>query len=69
MSSPSPNPKLVIRTPTIEAEIKIVINILTAYGFSDENANLAIKNIKDKRSVDEALEWLFENDICAESYE
>jgi hypothetical protein len=42
-----------------------VINILTAYGFSEENAKLAIKNIKDKRSVDEALEWLLGNDIYA----
>jgi hypothetical protein len=66
----SPNPKLIIRTPTIEAESKIVINILIAYGFSDENAKLAIKNIKDKRSVDEALDWLYANDIYAnESYE
>lgn len=46
----SPNLKLVIRTPSIEAEIKIVFNILTTYGFSEENAKLAIKNIKDKRS-------------------
>ena len=42
-----------------------MINILTAYGFSEENAKLAIKNIKDKKSVDEALEWLLENDIYA----
>jgi hypothetical protein len=58
--------KLVIRTPTIEAEIKVVIDILLAYGFSEENAKLAVENIKDKRSVDEALEWLLENDIYVE---
>ena len=64
------NPKLVINIPTIEAEIKVVIDILTAYGFSEENAKLAVKNIKDKKSVDEALDWLSENDIYTEeSYE
>ena len=63
-------PKLVIKNPTIEAEIKIVIDILIAYGFSEENAKLAVENIEDKNSVDEALDWLFENDIYTEeSYE
>lgn len=64
------DPKLVIKNPTIEAEIKIVIDILIAYGFSEENAKLAVENIEDKNSVDEALDWLFENDIYTEeSYE
>jgi len=58
--------KLVIRTPSLEAEIKIVIDILCGYGFSEENAKLAVENIKDKKSVDEALDWLFDNDIYTE---
>jgi hypothetical protein len=57
--------KLIIRTPTINAEKKIVIEILTAYGFTEKDAKLAVENIKDKNSVDEALDWLNENNILA----
>ena len=57
--------KLVIRSPTNDAKIKIVIEILTAYGFTEKDAKLAAKNIKDKNSVDEALDWLHENNIFA----
>jgi hypothetical protein len=55
--------KLIIRIPPTEAEMKIVIDILTAYGFSKKNAILAVNNIKNKNSVDDALTWLNENDI------
>jgi len=57
--------KLVIRLPTDNAKKKIVIEILTAYGFTEKDAKLAAENIKDKNSVDEALNWLHENNIFA----
>jgi len=57
--------KLVIRLPTDNAKKKIVIEILTAYGFTEKDAKLATENIKDKNSVDEALNWLHENNIFA----
>ena len=57
--------KLVIRSPSNNAKMKIVIEILTSYGFTEKDAKLAAENIKDKNSVDEALDWLHENNIFA----
>jgi hypothetical protein len=58
--------KLFIRIPSIKAEIKVVIDILMGFGFSEDNAKIAVQNIKDKKNVDEALDWLHANDISVE---
>ena len=55
--------KLTIRIPTDEASKKIVIDILTSYGYDKKDAKLAVENITDKNNVDEAVNWLFENKI------
>jgi len=46
----------------ITQEMKKTFDILISYGFSEMDAKLAVDNIKDKKSVEEAFNWLSKND-------
>ena len=57
------NMKLVIKIPNQDAEAKVVIDILSSYGYDIKDAKLAVQNIKDKNNVDKAVEWLIKKNI------
>jgi len=52
----------------VTLEMKETFDILIAYGFSETDAKTAVNNIKDKKNLKEAFEWLSENDKSINQY-